>query len=261
MHPVDKPLFAKVVMGVLTAILFSACLLGNGFVLAAIARFKSFRTVPNILVANLALVDLFNAAVTIPPYMIYYVFEASWFKGKALGILTVVLNRLFTVLNLASMIVMLTNMYLAISFDLQYFAWKTNRKALLCVFLTWFISIVSVALSSISLFDSVNVGDVHVREYREEVFKEGRLFVMSFMAIFLICAAFLCLLTTQEIKKKQKKVFQSFNVFVIYLHIVFYFVFLDLDHLLSQQTNFCSLYLPLADFCNYLPVSALSLRM
>ena len=88
-----KPLFAKVVMGVLTAILSCACFLGNGFVLAVTARFKSLRTVPNILVVNLAFVDLFNAAINLPPYIIYYVFEASWFKGKTLGIMIVVLSR------------------------------------------------------------------------------------------------------------------------------------------------------------------------
>ena len=88
-----KSLFAKVVMGVLTANLSCACFLGNGFVLAVIARFKSLLTVPNILVANLALVDLFNAAINLPPYIIYYVFEASWFKGKTLGIMIVVLSR------------------------------------------------------------------------------------------------------------------------------------------------------------------------
>ena len=225
MHPA-KPLFAKVVMGVLTVILSFTCFLGNGFVLAVIARFKSLRTVPNIFVANLAFVDLLNVAITVPPYMAYYIFEASWFRGKALGIMTVVLNRLFTVLNLASMIVMLSNMYLAISFDLEYFVWKTNRKALLCVFLTWFISVALVAFFSISLFH-FNLGDVHVMEYREEIFKEGRLFVMGFMVIFLICAALVCILTVHAIKKTQKKVFKSFNVFAIYLNIVV-FSFLNL---------------------------------
>ena len=88
-----KPLFAKVVMGVLTATLSCACFLGNGFVLAVIARFKSLRTVPNILVTNLGFVDLFNAAITLPLYMIYYVFEANWFKGKTLGIMIVVLSK------------------------------------------------------------------------------------------------------------------------------------------------------------------------
>ena len=237
-----KPLFAKVVMGVLTVILSCACFLGNGFVLAVIARFKSLRTVPNILVANLAFVDLFNAAITLPLYMIYYVFEANWFKGKTLGIMTVVSSRLFTVLNLASMIVVLTNTYLAISFDLKYFVWKTNRKALLCVFLTWFISIALVAFSSIPLF-GFNLGDVHVMEYREKIFKEGRLFVMSFMGIFLLCAALVCFLTSHAIKKQQKKVFKSLTLSVIYLSIAVLFFFLTfIDYRLSQQTNFYSLY-------------------
>ena len=72
-------------MAVLTAILSCACFLGNGFVLAVIDElFLTFS------LANLAFVDLFNAAITLPRYMIYYVFEASWYKGKALGIMTAV---------------------------------------------------------------------------------------------------------------------------------------------------------------------------
>ena len=56
-------------MSVLTTILTLASVLGNGFVLAVVARFKSLRTVPNILIANIALVDLFNAVINMPSYM------------------------------------------------------------------------------------------------------------------------------------------------------------------------------------------------
>ena len=105
-------------MSVLTTILTSASVLGNGFVLAVITRFKSLRTVPNILIANLALVDLFNAAINMPSYMIYTVLEAGWFRGKTLGIMTSIFNRVFLVLNLASLLAMtILNTYLAISFD------------------------------------------------------------------------------------------------------------------------------------------------
>ncbi|KAL9973019.1 hypothetical protein ACROYT_G019424 [Oculina patagonica] len=187
MHP-PKQLFTKVVMIVLTIILTSSSVLGNGVVVAVIARFKSLRTVPNILVANLALVDLLNAVVNMPPYLIYTVVEASWFKGKVLAIMTTIFDRLFLILNLASMLAMMTNMYLAISFDLKYLAWKTIKKALVCVFLIWFVSVVLVTLFSIPLLD-IDLGDAHVIEYRAEIYKQGKHFVASFMGFLIICGA------------------------------------------------------------------------
>ena len=70
---------AKVVMSVLTSVLYLACLPANGLVLALIARFKSLRTVPNIFVANLAVVDLLSGAINMPLYTISYEWEARWF--------------------------------------------------------------------------------------------------------------------------------------------------------------------------------------
>ena len=124
-------------MSVLTVILTSSAVLGNGFVLAVIARFKSLRTTPNILVANLALVDLLNAVINMTSSMMYSVLEASWFRGKTLGIMTSISHRLFTILNLASMLAMMVDVFLAISFEIRYHVWKTKKKALVCVFLIW----------------------------------------------------------------------------------------------------------------------------
>ena len=70
-----KPLFTKAVMGVLTSILISAYALGNGFVVAIIARFKSFQTVPNIFIGNLVLVDLLNSTINLPIQFINLVLE------------------------------------------------------------------------------------------------------------------------------------------------------------------------------------------
>ena len=200
-----KPLLTKVAMSVLTATLTSASVVGNGFFLAVIARFKSLRTVPNILAANLALVDLLNTVINMPPYVMYSVLEASWFRGKALAFVTTILNRLFLVLNLASMLAMMGNMYLAICFDLKYLGWKTNKKALICAVLIWFVSIVTVMLTSIPLLD-IDLGDAHVIDYREEIFKESQPFIASFMMIFIICGAIVSFRTIRAIKEKKRKV-------------------------------------------------------
>ena len=205
MYP-PKPLFAKAVMILLTSTLTSSSLLGNGFVLAIIVRFKSLRTVHNILIANLALVDLLNSAIKMPIYIIYSVLEASWFRGKTLAVATALLNRVFTFLNLASTLAVMGNVYLAISLDLRYFTWKTSTKALVCAFVTWLISIVVVTLCSIPLFNDINLGEAHVGEYRAVIFKQGRHFAAVMVLRFIIFSGVLGSLTTRSIKKKKKKV-------------------------------------------------------
>ena len=47
---------------VLLSIVAVLAVLGNGFVLGIVTRFKTFRTFPNILIANLALIDFFQRA-------------------------------------------------------------------------------------------------------------------------------------------------------------------------------------------------------
>ena len=194
-------------MSVLTVILTSSAVLGNGFVLAVIARFKSLRTIPNILVANLALVDLLNAVINMTSSMMYHVLEAGWFSGKTLAIMTSILHRLFTILNLASMLAMMADVFLAISFEIRYHVWKTKKKALVCVFFIWSISIVMVILSTITQLD-IDLGDAHVREYRGEIFERAKYFIASFMVVFIVCDIAVYALTTRAIRKKKEEVFE-----------------------------------------------------
>ena len=203
-----KPLFAKVIMNILTAILILVSVVGNGFVIAVIARFKTLRrSVPNILVANLAVVDLLNSAVNLPFHLISNS-EASWYRGKTLALVVVFLSRLFVFLNLASMLAMLANAYLAIAYDFKYLAWKTKKKALICVFLIWFISIVTMILFSIPSFYINTIPDGHVNEYRAAILKRAKYYIIPFMGLFILGGAVLGFLTTRSIKEKKKKVFK-----------------------------------------------------
>ena len=206
MYP-TKPFFTKIVMTALTGILSSGAVFGNGLVLAVIARFKCLRTVPNILIASLSLADLLNAAIDTPLYIISSVWETSWFKGKSLAFVTAFLNRLFIVLNLASMLALLANMYFAIAFDLKYMTWKSSEKAMLCVLLTWLLVTVIVFLFSIPLL-FIDLGDdTHIIEYRAEIYKQGKYFVAAVMIFFIVCGGVIAFLTTRSIKKKKKQVF------------------------------------------------------
>ncbi|KAL9985918.1 hypothetical protein ACROYT_G008372 [Oculina patagonica] len=202
MYPA-KPLYAKVVMNMLIAILTSASVLGNGFVLAVLVRFKSLRTVPNILVGNLALVDLLNAVMNLPFHMMS-ISEVSWFRGKTLAIIAVLIHRVFITLNLTSMLAMLANVYLGIAFDFKYLTWKTTKKALVGVILIWFINFLVLFLFAIPLLD-IYLHDAHVNEYRAEIFKQGKSFAAAFVILFILCGGVLGFLTTRAIKKKKKK--------------------------------------------------------
>ena len=200
-------LFTKVITSILTSLLTSISLLGNGTVLLLIARFKSLRTVPNVFITNLALVDLLNSAINLPiAHIIHTFIEASWLKSRNLAIVVTFFSRLFAVLNLASMLAMMTDMYLAISHDLRYFVWKTKQKALIGVSLIWIISIVMVTWLSVPLLD-IDLGEVHVHKYRKEIFEQGRYFVAVMIALFILCVGVLGFLTARSIQKKKKKVF------------------------------------------------------
>ena len=202
----SKPVIAKAVMSALTVALMSGAVFSNGSVLIVIARFKSLRTVPNLLIANLAVVDLLNAAINMPIHMTYNILEASWYRGQPLAIMTSFFTRLFTTLNLLSMLALLTNVYLAIAFGLKFLTWRTNEKAVASSCLIWVICTVLVVFSCIPLLN-IDLGDAPVIEYRREIFKQGKHFIAAGMAFCITCGAVIGIMTNLSIQKKKKKVF------------------------------------------------------
>ena len=169
----DKPLFAKIFLGTVTVTEALVGVLSNASILLLIARFKSLRTVCNFLLANLAVVDMLNAAINMPIHMLYTILDPRLLRGPGFAFLITFLQRGFVLLNLASMLVLLANMYFGIAFNLRYYAWKTNRKAALCCFLVWIICTSLAQLSCLSIF-SINLGDSPVGRYRAEIFKQGK---------------------------------------------------------------------------------------
>ena len=204
MYP-PKPLSTKVVMSLLTVLLALGATFGNGLILVVIARFKSFRTVPNTLLANLAVVDMLNIALNVPIYMISVTLEADWFRGQSLAIMSSFFNRLFIILNLASMLALMADMYFAMAFDLKYFAWKSTYKAVESSFIIWFSGTLIVVLFSIPLL-LIDLGDVQVIEYRAKIYQQGKYYIAAFMALFTICSGILGCLTINAIKRKKMKV-------------------------------------------------------
>ena len=179
--------------------------LGNGLVLVIIARFKNLRTFPNILVANLALADLFNAFINTPVYLLYAVLKVNWFTGKTLAIISLSSLSLLTFVNVVSMLVLLVNLFLAITFDLKYFTWKTNKKTIIIVLVEWLDGFSCAVLSCLNC-DVDLQQDASVLTYRREVLGKGKPIAPVIISAFVVIAVVLSAMILGSIQKMKRQV-------------------------------------------------------
>ncbi|XP_001629722.2 gastrin/cholecystokinin type B receptor isoform X1 [Nematostella vectensis] len=140
-------------------VLFIAAVLGNGIVLILLKRFKSLRTAPNILIANLAFVDLLNVTINLPTVLTMTNNpEKSVIKGRVVSVLVHSLQYAFVLLNLFDMTLMMLDRYFVIKLGLQYKVWSTTDNAFKAVLGIWLLTLFimipwSLALSKIDLGD------------------------------------------------------------------------------------------------------------
>ena len=179
--------------------------LGNGFVLGIIARFKRLRTFANILIANLALVDFSNTLINGPLYLLWGVLKVKWFTGKTLAIISLFLLRLFMLLNVVSMLVLLGNAFLAIALNLKYFTWKTNEKALAIVLGVWMVCVTSVVISLYPHSDT-DLQDASVSTYRLAFMNQSNLLFTVIGASFVVTAIVLGVMAYCAIQLRKRQV-------------------------------------------------------
>ena len=196
-----------ILMVVLLPLLGVLAILGNGIILGIVARFKKFRTFPNILIANLALIDSLNALVNIPMYLLSGVLEVKWFNGSHLAIVSLFIFFLFMILNLVSMLVLLVNVFLAIKLNMRYFTWKTKEKALAIVLGEWLVCLTAVALMSWSVSD-IDLQDAPVSRYRQVFLDELKFVGQSIIGSFLVASFVFGVLIFCAIRKKKQQVRQ-----------------------------------------------------
>ena len=195
---------SQVVMSLLSAMLTLVSTIGNGSFIAIFNRFKNLRNFPNILFANLAVVDCLNALINVPLFVLYFVVQPSWLKGKTLAIISSSLHLDFTLLNIVSMFALMVDRFLALYLDLKYFTWKTTKKAYFAVLLTWLSCTIVVAIVSIALFD-VDFDNQPLKESRAVIFNQ-KSFIAPVMAIFVIAATVLGILMSYTIYQKNNQV-------------------------------------------------------
>ena len=202
---VEDSLFVTVFLLVFMSFLALFAILGNGIVLGIIARFKKLRTFPNILIANLALADFFNAFINTPVYLLYAVLKVNWFTGKTLAIISLSSLSLFTFVNVVSMLVLLVNMFLAITFDVKYFTWKTNKKAIIMVLVEWLVGFSCAVLLCLNC-DVDLQQDASVSTYRNEVLGKGKPIAAAITSAFVVIAVVLSAMIFGSIQKMKRQV-------------------------------------------------------
>ena len=190
---------------VILSLVAVVAVLGNGFVLGIIARFKRLRTFPNILIANLALVDFSNTLINGPLYLLWGVLRVKWFTGKTLAIISLFLLRLFMLLNVVSMLVLLGNAFLAIALNLKYFTWKTNEKALATVLGVWMVCVTSVVISLYPHSDT-DLQDASVFTYRLAFMNQSNVLFTVIGASFVVTAIVLGVMAYCAIQLRKRQV-------------------------------------------------------
>ena len=202
---VEDSSFMTISVLVFMSFLALFAILGNGLVLGIIARFKNLRTFPNILIANLASADFFNAFINTPMYLLYAVLKVNWFTGKTLTIISLSSFSLFTFVNVVSMLVLLVNMFLAIKFDLKYFTWKTNKKAFKIVLVEWLVGFICAVLLCLNC-DVDLQKEASVSTYRREVSDKGKPIAPVIISAFVVIAVVLSAMIFRSIQKKKRQV-------------------------------------------------------
>ena len=152
-------------------------IIGNGIICLLLVRFKTLRTVPNILIANLALIDILNALTNMPLMIMWYICKVPFLKGRPISWFVVTWYVLFMYLTVFDLIVLTMDRYGAIVHGFRYHSWKTINKAKVAVLFVW----LSGAVFTYGMFMlgiDIDLGDAPVLEYRIHYLKKfGRHFI------------------------------------------------------------------------------------
>lgn len=159
---------------VFLATMFLFAVAGNGLVCYIVYRFKHLRTVPNALIVNLSVIDLFNSLVNMPLFVSFYIFRLDVFKGKWITYVFSSLHNYIIYLNVLTLMALMADRYGAIAFKFRYHSWKTKKKAYRGIALIWVTG--TVFLISLGFYrDRIlsHYEDLPLMEYRRILYKTG----------------------------------------------------------------------------------------
>ena len=150
---------------VLLLLVIAGSLLGNGSVCLLLLRFKTLRTVPNILVLDLSVADGLNVIINASLFIAYFVLEIDVLRGRSVAVFTEMSFRCFLFLNLITKLLLMLDRCFAITHGIRYTAWKSRPKVYSVVFIKW-VSCIALSVGSCSSLWDIDMGDVSVLDYR-----------------------------------------------------------------------------------------------
>ncbi|KAL9969560.1 hypothetical protein ACROYT_G021788 [Oculina patagonica] len=180
---------------IMIAVVMIGSIIGNSIICLLLIRFKTLRTVPNILIANLAVIDIINALTNMPLMIMWYICKVPYLKGRPISWFIVSWYVLFMYLTVINLTVLTMDRYGAIVHGIRYHSWKTNNKAKVAVVFVWLLA-AGYTYGMFTLGLDIDLGDAPVLVYRIDYLKKfGKHFIIpgylvSF-AVMLIMGAYI----------------------------------------------------------------------
>ena len=160
------------------ALVMTGSILGNSVICLLLIRFKTLRTVPNILVVNLSVVDILNAAINMPLMILWYICKVPYLKGRSISWFVVTVYVMFMYLTVFNLTVLAIDRFGAIVLGFRYHSWKTVNKAKVAVVFVW-LSAAAYTYGMFTLGLDIDLGDAPVLVYRIHYLKKfGRHFII-----------------------------------------------------------------------------------
>ena len=160
------------------AIVMIGSIVGNSIIYLLLIRFRTLRTVPNILIANLAFVDILNALTNMPLMILWYICQVPYLKGRPVSWFIVTWYVLFMFLTVFNLTVLTMDRFGAIVHGIRYHSWKTINKAKAAVLLIWILA-AAYTYGMFTLGLDIELGDAPVLVYRIHYLKKfGRHFII-----------------------------------------------------------------------------------
>ena len=147
------------------ALIMVGSIVGNSIICLLLVRFKTLRTVPNILIANLAVVDILNALTNMPLFIMWYICKVPSLNGRPTSWFIVTWYVLFMYLTVFNLTVLTMDRFGAIVHGIRYHSWKTINKAKIAVLFVWLLA-AAYTYGMFTLGLEIELGDAPVRVYR-----------------------------------------------------------------------------------------------
>ncbi|XP_031557028.1 adenosine receptor A2b-like [Actinia tenebrosa] len=190
---------------ILVMLLVITSLAGNSTICILMKRFKMIRTIPNMFLANLAIVDILNILTNMPFFIIVGVFELNQtLHGRVVSLLVALAQTFFNILKIMSTLATMMDRLIAITWGLKHYVRKTRTKAAKAICAAWLVSMVMV-LPWVMASSKIDLGDAPTYTYRMVYFdKFGKDSAFFFFLIFGLVFTVLSLMTCFSFKRKVK---------------------------------------------------------